>query len=97
MTLKLIAHRNGLDLEGSFVKIKIRTKEALRGVWGFREKGYLFSGIWGESITFWGCREQGAGENILGSWGERSCFFQEAKTPPPGGGLTNPPMHWNDL
>ena len=38
--------------------------------WGFREKGYLFSGIWGEgsfifrdlgSITFGGFREQGAG------------------------------------
>ena len=25
------------------------------------EKGHLFSGIWGESITFWGFREQGAG------------------------------------
>ena len=27
---------------------------------GFGEKGHLFSGIWGESITFWGFREQGA-------------------------------------
>ena len=66
---------------------------------GFREKGYLFSGIWGEgsfifrdggeSITFGGFREreQGAEENILGSWGERSFFFQGAgsKDPPPGG------------
>ena len=41
----------------------------------FREKGYLFSEIWGEgsfilrdwgeSITFWSFREQGAEENIL--------------------------------
>ena len=28
---------------------------------GFREKGHLFSWIWGESITFLGFREQGAG------------------------------------
>ena len=28
---------------------------------GFGEKGHLFSGIWGESITFWSFREQGAG------------------------------------
>ena len=26
---------------------------------GFGEKGHSFSGIWGESITFWGFREQG--------------------------------------
>ena len=39
-----------------------------QGFWGFREKGYLFSGIWGEgSFIFrdlgrkWGFREQGAG------------------------------------
>ena len=37
---------------------------------GFGEKGNLFSGIWGESVTFWGFREQR--KNILGSWGERS-------------------------
>ena len=29
---------------------------------GFGEKGHLFSEIWGESITFWGFREQGAGD-----------------------------------
>ena len=28
---------------------------------GFGEKGHLFSGIWGESITFWGFMEQEAG------------------------------------
>ena len=39
-----------------------------QGFWGFREKGYLFSGIWGEgSFIFrdmgrnWGFRDQGAG------------------------------------
>ena len=46
--------------------------EALPGVLGIQgeglfifrdsgEKGHLFSGIWGESITFWRFREQGAG------------------------------------
>ena len=60
-----------------------------QGFRGFREKGYLFSGIWGEGsfifmdlglkhnfLTFWGFREQG----------ERSFFFQRAKTPGGGGG-----------
>ena len=63
---------------------------------GFGEKGNLFSGISGESITFWGFREQGARglrKNILGSWGERSFFFQGAgsKDPPtpPRGGLNS--------
>ena len=39
-----------------------------QGFWGFREKGYLFSGIWGEGAfifrdlgSFWSFREQGAG------------------------------------
>ena len=36
---------------------------------------FFFSGIWGESVTFWGIREQGLRKNILGSWGERSFFF----------------------
>ena len=54
---------------------------------GFGEKGHLFSGIWG-AFGVLGCREQGAEENILGSWGERSFFFQGAgsKDPPPLGG-----------
>ena len=29
---------------------------------GFSEKGHLFSGIWRESISFWGFREQAAGD-----------------------------------
>ena len=48
------------------------TLEALPGVLGIQEEGLfifrnlerrvnLFSGIWGESIIFWGFREQGAG------------------------------------
>ena len=68
-----------------------------QGFWGFREKGYLFSGIWGEGSFIFrdlgrkhGFSEQGAGglrKNILGSWGERSFFFQGAgsKDPPPPG------------
>ena len=46
---------------------------------GFGEKGHLFSGIWGETGVL-GSREQGAHtrKNILGSWGERSFFFQGA-------------------
>ena len=78
-------------------KTKVRPSQ---GFWGFREKGYLFSGIWGEGSfifrdlgRFWAFREQGAGglrKNILGSWGERSFFFQGAGNkdpPPPPGGL----------
>ena len=47
---------------------------------GFGEKGNLFSGIWEESGVL-GSRE--LRKNILGSWGERSFFFQGEKTPPP--------------
>ena len=49
---------------------------------GFGEKGHLFSGIWGESM---GAGSRGMRKNILGSWGERSFFFQGAgsKDPPP--------------
>ena len=52
---------------------------------GFGEKGHLFSGIWGKNMVL-GSREQGLRKNILGSWGERSFFFQGAgskDTPPP--------------
>ena len=44
------------------------------------ENGHLFSGIWGESGVL---GSRGLRKNILGSWGERSFFFQGAKTPPP--------------
>ena len=66
--------------------------EALPGVLGFREKGYLFSGIWQKGHLFsgiWGVLgvlgSRGLRKNILGSWGERSFFFQGAgsKDPPP--------------
>ena len=70
-----------------------------QGFWGFREKGYLFSGILGEGSFIFrdlGRKHyflgfQGAGglmKNLLGSWGERSFFFQGAgsKDPPGGGG-----------
>ena len=54
---------------------------------GFGEKGHLFSGIWGESMVLGsrGLRKRGLRKNILGSWGERSFFFQGAgsKDPPP--------------
>ena len=49
---------------------------------GFGEKGHLFSGIWGESRVL---GSRGLRKNILESWGERSVFFQGAKTPPPRG------------
>ena len=39
-----------VDLYMTFVDLTkaFNIVEALSGVWGFREKGYLFSGIWGE-------------------------------------------------
>ena len=53
------------ELESSFIM------RPSKGFWGFREKGYLFSGIWGEGSihlqgfgkkhNFLGFREQGAG------------------------------------
>ena len=58
-----------------------------QGFWGFREKGYLFSGIWGEGSFIFrdlgrkhSFREQGAGEK-----GHFSFREQGAKTPPPCG------------
>ena len=51
---------------------------------GFGEKGHLFSGIWGESITFWGCREQGAEEKHFRELGRKVIFLSGSKdTPPP--------------
>ena len=56
---------------------------------GFGEKGHLFSGILGD-LGVLGSREQG--KNILGSWVERSFFFQGAgsKDPPWEG-----PLYWS--
>ena len=56
---------------------------------GFGKKGHLFSGIWGESMVL---GSRGLRKNILGSWGERSFFFQGAGSkdppPPPPGGVS---------
>ena len=54
---------------------------------GFGDTGHLFSGIWGESITFGCFREQGAEEKHFRELGRKGHFsFREqgAKTPPPG-------------
>ena len=62
------------------------------GLFIFRDLGrrfIYFQGFGEKALTFRGFREQGAGglrKNILGSWGERSFFFQGAgrkDTPPP--------------
>ena len=42
---------------------------------GFWEKGHLFSGIWGESITFWSFREQGAEEKHFRELGRKVIFL----------------------
>ena len=39
------------------------------------EKGYLFSGIWGESITFCGFREQVAEEKHFRELGRKVIFL----------------------
>ena len=62
-----------------------------QGFWGFGEKGHLFSGIWGESITFWGLgsREQGAEEKQFRELGRKVIFLsgsREQRHPPPWGG-----------
>ena len=53
---------------------------------GFGEKGHLFSGIWGESITFLGFREQGAEEKHFRELGRMVIFPSGSKDPPGGGG-----------
>ena len=63
------------------------------GLFIFRDlggKGHLFSGIWGKSITFWGCREQGAEEKHFRELGRKVIFLSgsmEQRPPPPSGGL----------
>ena len=49
---------------------------------GFGEKGNLFSGIWGESITFWGFREQRAEEKHFRELGRKVIFLSGSKDPP---------------
>ena len=55
---------------------------------GFGEKGHLFSGIWGESITRLGFREQGAEEKHFRELGRKVIFLSGSREqrPPPGGG-----------
>ena len=75
-----------------------------QGVWGFREKGYLFLGIWGEghlfsgilgeSITFWDFREQGAEEKHFRELGRKVIFLSGSREQRPthprwGGGARN--------
>ena len=46
---------------------------------GFGEKGHLFSGIWGESITFWGFMEQGAEAKHVRELGKRVIFLSGSR------------------
>ena len=68
-----------------------------QGFWGFREKGYLFSGIWGEGLFIsgiWGdfgvlgSREQEAEEKHFRGLGRKIIFFlsgSREQRPPLGG------------
>ena len=65
-----------------------------QGFWGFREKGYLFSGIWGEESfifrdlgRFWGFREQGAEGKHFWELGRKVIFLSGSREqrPPLGG------------
>ena len=55
---------------------------------GFGEKSHSFSGIWGESITFWGFREQRAEEKDFRELGRKLIFLSGSReqTLPWGGG-----------
>ena len=65
-----------------------------QGFWGFREKGYLFSGIWGEGSFIFrdlgrkqGFREQGAEEKHFRELGRKVIFLsgsREQRPPSPG-------------
>ena len=56
-----------------------------QGFWGFREKGHLFSGIWGDFGVL-GSREQGAEEKHFRELGRKVIFLSGSNPPPPGGG-----------
>ena len=75
-------------------------KRPSQGFWGFREKGYLFSEIWGEGsiifrdlgrkhITFWGFREQRAQEKHFRELGRKVIFLSGSREqrPPLGASL----------
>ena len=59
-----------------------------KGFWGFREKGYLFSGIWEKAYLFGvlGCREQGAEEKHFRELVIFLSGSREHRLPPGGGG-----------
>ena len=54
---------------------------------GFGEKGKLFSWIWGESITVWGLRGQGAEEKHFRELGRKVIFLSGSREQRPPGGL----------
>ena len=69
-----------------------------QGFWGFREKGYLFSGIWGEGSFIFrdlgrkrNFREQGVEEKHFRELGRKVIFLsrsREQRPPPPPGGAS---------
>ena len=68
-----------------------------QGFWGFREKGYLFSGIWGEGSFIFrdlgrkrGFREQGTEEKHFRELGRKVIFLSGSREQrPPWEGLFN--------
>ena len=57
-----------------------------QGFWGFREKGYLFSGLWGEGSFIFrdlgrklDFREQGAGEKHFRELGRKVIFLSGSR------------------
>ena len=67
-----------------------------QGFWGFRDKGYLFSGIWGDGSFIFrdlgrkhSFREQGAEEKHFRELGRKVIFLsgsREQRPPPRPGG-----------
>ena len=87
-------------VETNTVGFRYLNTEALPGVWGIQGEGLLifrdlgrraiyFQGFWGESITFWGFREQGAEEKQFRELERKVIFLsgsREQRPPPPRGG-----------
>ena len=69
--------------------LSIKFKEAIPGLLGIQGEGLLFSGIWGESITSWGFREQRAEEKHFKELGRKIIFLSGSREqrPPLGASL----------
>ena len=103
-SIENVKQRINVNIVTSATQLCRLISEALPGVLGIQGEGlFIFRDLgrrviyfqgFGEKAGFWGAGSRVLRKNILGSWGERSFFFQGAGSKDPPGGASLASQHF---